>query len=72
MIFRPRVAKMAYADRISLPAWAEEKARALGWDYHVLRGNWLTFAKEESAKGNPPKNAGAAFVAYAKKQDKLR
>jgi len=27
---------------------------------------------EATGKGNPPKNAGAAFVAYCKKQDTLR
>lgn len=61
---------------IKLPEWAEEKARkiatSLGWDYYALRGNWLSFAKTEAAKGNPPNNAGAAFVAYCKKQEKLR
>lgn len=61
---------------VKLPAWAEEKAReiarALGWDYYVLRENWLTFAKAETAKGNPPGNPGAAFVAWTKKQEKLR
>jgi hypothetical protein len=37
-----------------------------------LRSDWLSFAKSEAAKGNPPKNAGAAFVAYSKKQKNLR
>ena len=77
VIVRPR-AKPAneYAPTISLPDWAEEQAReharAKGWDYHVLRQNWLDFAHGEAAKGNPPKNAGAAFVAYCKKQKTLR
>lgn len=38
-------------------------ARSLGWDYHVLRSNWLSFAQAESAKGNPLENAGVAFLA---------
>ena len=73
---RPRVAPAERVRDIKIPAWADEKARdvaiALGWDFYVLRDKWLSFAKEETAKGNPPKNAGAAFVAYCKKQDKLR
>jgi len=46
--------------------------REKGRDYHVLRSDWMAFAKAEAAKGNPPKNAGAAFVAYCKKQENLR
>lgn len=77
VIVRPRQKPAnEYTPTISLPDWAEEKARkiasSLGWDFYVLRQNWLDFAKGEAAKGNPPKNAGAAFVAYCKKQDKLR
>jgi plasmid replication initiation protein len=76
VIFRPRSASAALAPDIRLPEWAEEKARGVarekGRDYHILRADWLAFAKGESAKGNPPKNAGAAFVAYCKKQESLR
>ena len=77
VIVRPRRAPVnEYAPAIKLPEWAEEKAREiahqLGWDYYVMRENWLSFAKDETAKGNPPKNAGAAFVAWSKKQEKLR
>ena len=76
VIVRPRQKKIELAPDIKIPDWADEKARAiahdLGWDYYVMRENWMAFAKEETAKGNPPKNAGAAFVAYAKKQDRLR
>src|SRR6056297_2562561 len=73
---RPRHAKAQIASSISLPDWAEEKARAVarekGRDYYALRTDWLAFAQAETAKGNPPKNAGAAFVAYCGKQDSLR
>ena len=76
VIFRPRSASTALAPDIRLPEWAEEKAREVarekGRDYHILRSDWLAFAKSEAAKGNPPKNAGAAFVAYCKKQENLR
>jgi len=77
VIVRPRQKPAnEYTPTISLPEWAEEKAReiasSLGWDYYVLRQNWLSFAQAETAKGNPPKNIGAAFVAYCKKQEKLR
>jgi len=76
VIFRPRHTKTQIAPAITLPDWAEEKARALarekGRDYHALRADWLAFAQAETAKGNPPKNAGAAFVAYCGKQDSLR
>ena len=47
-------------------------AREKGRDYYALRADWLAFAQAETAKGNPPKNAGAAFVAYCAKQDSLR
>lgn len=47
-------------------------ARDKGWDYHVLRSNWLAFAESEATNGNGPKNPGAAFVGYCKKQEKLR
>jgi plasmid replication initiation protein len=73
---RPRSVKVALSPTITIPEWAEEKARenarALGWDYYVLKAKWLAFANEQSTQGNPPKSAGAAFVAYCKKQEKLR
>ena len=76
VIFRPRKAKTTLAPSITLPDWAEEKARGIarekGWDYHALRANWMAFAQDEAGKGNPPQNAGAAFVAYCKKQEALR
>ena len=66
----------ARAPSITIPEWAEEQARkharTLGRDYHALRAVWLAFAQEETTKGNAPKNPGAAFVAYCKKQDSLR
>lgn len=76
VIFRPRQNRITVAADIILPDWAEEKAREIarekGWDYHALRANWMDFAHEATSKGNPPKNAGAALVAYCKKQEKLR
>lgn len=73
---RPRSVTVPLSPTISIPEWAEEKARdaarELGWDYNVLRQNWLGFAAAEAARGNPPKNAGAAFVAYCQKQERLR
>lgn len=76
VIVRPRSPKNVVSTTIALPEWAEEKGRSIahekGWDYYVMRSNWMAFANEETAKGNPPKNAGAAFVAYCKKQEKLR
>mgnify|MGYP003663477373 FL=1 len=76
VIFRPRQNRVTITANIVLPQWAEEKAREIarekGWDYHALRANWMDFAHEATAKGNPPKNAGAAFVAYCKKQNSLR
>ncbi|MFV1601750.1 MULTISPECIES: replication initiator protein A [unclassified Phaeobacter] len=76
VIFRPRSPQSDLLPDIRLPEWAEEKARKIAGekarDYYALRSDWLTFATSEAAKGNPPKNAGAAFVAYCKKQDSLR
>lgn len=76
VIVRPRAEKSALTPSITLPEWAEDKARGIaedkGWDYYVLRSNWIAFAKTETTRGNPPKNAGAAFVSYCAKQKKLR
>jgi plasmid replication initiation protein len=73
---RPRSAQVVLAPSITIPEWAEEQARAhartRGWDYYALRAAWLAFAQAEATKGNPPKNPGAAFVAYCKKQENLR
>ena len=74
---RPRVDTAAlYEARITLPDWAEDQARIIardkGWDYHALRAQWFDFAAIEAKKGNPPKNPGAAFVAYCKKQKAWR
>ena len=76
VIFRPRSPQSDLSPDIRLPEWAEDKARGVarekGRDYHALRSDWLSFAKNEAAKGNPPKSAGAAFVAYCNKQKNLR
>ena len=76
VIFRPRTKKETYRQNIILPEWAEDKARKIacdkGWDYYALRGKWMDFAAASIAKGDPPKDAGAAFVAYCKKQSSLR
>lgn len=69
---RPRKSKTTFTPSITLPDWAEEKAReilrAKGWDYYAARDEWLNFAKS----GEAPKNAGAAFVGWCKKKPKLR
>ena len=77
VIVRPRKAHpTALSPSIRIPDWADEKgrkiARAKGWDYHALQSKWLAYANEEAANGNAPKNAGAAFVGYCTKQEKLR
>ena len=76
VVFRPRVETAEIVPDIILPDWAEDQARIIasdkGWDYYVLRANWMDFAKDECAKGNAPKNAGAAFIAYCKKANNLR
>ncbi len=76
VIFRPRTKKESYRPNILLPDWAEEKARKIardkGWDYYALRGKWMDFAAASIAKGDPPKDPGAAFVAYCKKQKAWR
>jgi len=69
VIFRPRNAKKALSKKITIPAWAEERARQIaiekGWDYGALEREWLAFA-------NDPENPGAAFVGFCKKKEKLR
>lgn len=80
VIVRPRnqkkLAHSGSATEIALPEWAEDHGREiaieLGWDFQVLRSNWLAMATEEAKKGNPPKDAGAAFIGYCKKQKPLR
>jgi len=76
VIFRPRQSRITTIADIALPEWAEENAREIarekGWDYHALRANWMDFAHDATSKGNPPQNAGAAFVAYCKKQESWR
>ena len=76
VVFRPRSPQRELLPEIRLPEWAEEKARIIarekGWDYYVLRSDWLSFATSESSKGNPPKNTGAAFLAYCRKKGSLR
>lgn len=73
---RARSPQSDLSPEIRLPEWAEDKARGIarkkGRDYYVLRSDWLSFAKSEAAKGNPPKNSGAAFLAYCNKQKSLR
>jgi plasmid replication initiation protein len=69
VIFRPRAPKRQIGKKITIPAWAEERARSIaaekGWDYHALEQEWLAFA-------NAPKDAGAAFVGFCKKKERLR
>ena len=69
VIFRPREPKRAATKKLVIPAWAEERARSIaaekGWDYHALENEWRAFA-------NDPDDAGAAFVGFCKKKDKLR
>lgn len=69
VIFRPRAAMRTISADITIPAWAEEKARKIarekGWDYHALEAEWRSFA-------NSPKDAGAAFVGFCKKKETLR
>jgi plasmid replication initiation protein len=77
VIVRPRKDRpIQLSPSIKIPAWADEKAREIarekGWDYQTLQRQWLAFANEEAANGNAPKSAGAAFVGYCKKQEKLR
>lgn len=77
VIVRPRKARpITLSPTIKIPAWADEKAREIardkGWDYYVLRSNWLAFAQSQVANGDGPDSAGAAFVGYCKKQRELR
>jgi len=69
VIFRPRAPKRAVSKKLTIPAWAEERARQIaqekGWDYHALEAEWRAFA-------NAPDDPGAAFVGFCKKKDSLR
>jgi len=72
VIYRPRKTSQKITDDILLPSWAEEKGREIaiekGWDYRVLLEQWKAFAKSNE----PPKNAGAAFIGFCNKKEKLR
>lgn len=74
--FRPRSAKVKLDQKLTIPEWANEKAREIarekGWDFYVLQQNWMDFARAEIGRGNAPKDAGASFVGYCKKADDLR
>jgi plasmid replication initiation protein len=69
VIFRPRAPKRAVSKKLTIPAWAEERARQIaqekGWDYHALEAEWRAFA-------NDPDDPGAAFVGFCKKKGNLR
>ena len=69
VIFRPRDRKRTISADITIPEWAEEKARKIarekGWDYHALEAEWRGFADN-------PDNPGAAFVGFCKKKESLR
>ena len=69
VIFRPRAPKRAVSKKLTIPAWAEEKARKIarekGWDYHALEAEWREFADN-------PDNPGAAFVGFCKQKKSLR
>lgn len=76
VVFRPRAHPTSDAGALVLPEWAEDRARTVarskGWDYHVLRADWLDYAQGQIAKGNPPDDPGAAFVAWCNKRPDLR
>lgn len=76
VILRPHSPQSDLLPEIRLPEWGEDKARAIsrekGRDYYAMRSDWLAFALAEAGKGNPAGNAGAAFVAYCKKQKTLK
>ena len=76
VVFRPRRETDLPNSSIKIPDWAEEQARshavAASLDYHALKAKWLNYANTQAVKGNPPDNAGAAFVAYCKKQANIR
>ncbi len=74
--FRPRSAKVELDHKLTIPEWANEKAREIarekGWDFYVLQQNWMDFARAEIGRGNAPKDAGASFVGYCNKAKNLR
>jgi plasmid replication initiation protein len=74
--FRPRSAKVELDHKLTIPEWANEKARDIarekGWDFYVLQQNWMDFARAEIGRGNAPKDAGASFVGYCNKAKNLR
>jgi len=76
VIVRPRQQPKDDTKPLAIPEWAEkiarEQAQAKGWDYYALERQWQDFATAEAARGNPAKDAGAAFVAYCKKQKSHR
>lgn len=76
VIFRARKDREIASSNIVIPIEAEEEAKqiaiAKGWDYHVMRSNWLEWAADQTAKGKPVRNVHKAFVAWCKRQKPLR
>lgn len=74
--FRPRKTVQKVTASISIPSWADEKAReiarAKGWDYYALEREFIGFATGKISDGQPPKDMGAAFVGFCKKKDIAR
>ena len=77
VIFRPRkTQQMIDTGVLKLKSDTIDRVRDIardrGRDFYVMEADWREFAAEQSAKGNPPKNPDAAFVAWAKKRSSVR
>ena len=70
VIVRPRKQSKTLGGGIILQQWAIDKGREYAahaaLDFYALEAEWLSYANDQAAKGNPPEKPSAAFVAFCK------
>mgnify|MGYP001112645182 CR=1 FL=1 len=76
VIFRPRATKREVLPSLTVTRKAEDQCRKIaiekGWDFYVLKENWLDFVRRRIKDGDAPKSADASMIAYFKKAEAFR